>query len=271
MIIGERSSGRVGISDLTIGGASDDLAEEIVGMVKSFGVAFVPGWLTGGALASLQEEFDGAFAAVAGHEIEPLTSTGKDISKRYGQTRTGLHLKYHHGEDLGKVLPRACEIFTQEWMASVAALYLGKPCTLNRHLVLCDDFKPNDEIMPYHYDEMGTLKFLVYLDDVDRENGAFHAIPGTTQSTRRLRERDWLRLDDVEKIRVDVFDSLSQDTFYAAYGQRKSFLLSRAIAFEAPAGSLLVFDTDTVHRAGTLVEGRRRRVVRSSSYRGYWP
>ncbi|MER5468345.1 phytanoyl-CoA dioxygenase family protein [Streptomyces sp. NPDC002935] len=236
-----------------------------------FGVAVVPGWLAGDELSDLQDEFEGAFAAAKGTELETLTPEGKDISQRYGQSRTGLHLKYNHGDELKQALPRTHEIFTQEWMASVASSYLGLPCTLNRHLILTDDFKPDKEITWYHFDEIGALKFLVYLDDVDRDNGPFQAIPGTTSATSRLRESEWLTFDDFRKIRIDVFNQHSEELFHTLYGQYKSFLLSRALTFQAPAGSLLVFDTDTIHRAGPLAEGRRRRVVRGSSYRGYWP
>ncbi|KAB1978635.1 phytanoyl-CoA dioxygenase family protein [Streptomyces triticiradicis] len=271
MIIGDLISGRVSMSALTVDRESGDIVQEVIKRVKEFGVALVPGWLAGDDLSALQGEFEGAFAAAKGTELEPLTSEGKDISHHYGQTRTGLHLKYNHGDELRNALPRTHEVFTQDWMASVASSYLGLPCTLNRHLILTDDFTPDEEITWYHFDEVGALKFLVYLDDVDRDNGPFQAIPGTTSTTSRLRESEWLKFDDFQKIRIDVFSQYSEELFHTLYGQYKSFLLSRALTFQAPAGSLLVFDTDTIHRAGPLAEGRRRRVVRGSSYRGYWP
>lgn len=271
MIVGDLLSGRVGMSDLTVDRASESFTEDVASRVKEFGVTLVPGWLEGAELAALQEEFEDAFTAAEGGETEQLTAEGKDISQHYGQTRTGLHLKYNHGDELKAALPRTHEVFTQDWMASVAASYLGLPCTLNRHLILTDDFKPDEEIISYHFDEVQALKFLVYLDDVDRENGPFQAIPRTAPATSRIRESEWLRVDDFTKIRFDVFNQYSEELIHTLYGQYKSFLLSRALTFQAPAGSLLVFDTDTVHRAGTLADGRRRRVVRGSSYRGYWP
>ncbi|WP_262703256.1 MULTISPECIES: phytanoyl-CoA dioxygenase family protein [Streptomyces] len=271
MIVGDLLSGRVGISELTVDGQGEKFAHEVAEKVKEYGVALVPGWLAGDELAALQDEFEGVFAAAEGRELEQLTDEGKDISHHYGQTRTGLHLKYNHGDELKNALPRTHEVFTQDWMASAAASYLGVPCTLNRHLILTDDFKPDEEIISYHFDEVGALKFLVYLDDVDRENGPFQAIPRTAPATSRIRESEWLRFDDFKKIRFDVFNQYSEELIHTLYGQYKSFLLSRSITFQAPAGSLLVFDTDTIHRAGPLAEGRRRRVVRGSSYRGYWP
>ncbi|MFI6347182.1 phytanoyl-CoA dioxygenase family protein [Streptomyces sp. NPDC050560] len=271
MIVGDMLSGRVGLSALTVDRDSQALAQEVTKRVEEFGAALVPGWLTGNDLGDLQGEFEAAFAAAKGTELAPLTPEGKDISHRYGRTRTGLHLKFNHGDELKNAMPRSHEVFTQEWMAAAAASYLGLPCTLNRHLILTDDFTPDEEITWYHFDEVGSLKFLLYLDDVDRDNGPFQAVPGTTRATSRLRESEWIKHDDFRKIRIDVFNQYSEELFHTLYGQYKSFLLSRALTFQAPAGSLLVFDTDTIHRAGPLAEGRRRRVIRGSSYRGYWP
>ncbi|MDH6113593.1 hypothetical protein P3T36_005244 [Kitasatospora sp. MAP12-15] len=271
MLIGDFLSGRVSLSQVSVDPADDDFAGKMLERLRNFGVTFSPGWLDAVKLADLQNEFEGAFADSEGKPLEELTAAGKDLSRSYGRTRTGRHLKYSNGDELTDSLPVVHEVFNQAWMGELASDYLGLPCTLNRHVILTDDHIPGDEIIPYHYDEMGALKFFIYLDPIDKENGPFQAIPETRDATRQLRISEWLKHDDIEKVRIKVFESFSEDVFYALYGQFKLALQSRSITFQAPAGSLLVFDTDTIHRAGLLSPGRRRRVVRGSSYRGLWP
>ncbi|MFE6554975.1 phytanoyl-CoA dioxygenase family protein [Streptomyces sp. NPDC057746] len=246
---------------------SSSFTDDVVERVRAYGVAFVPGWLRD--VKSAADEFDTAFRIEEG-EPEGLTDTGKNLSRRYGRTVTGEQLKLTMPE-VGEQHRDIAEIFRSPALAEIANGYLGKPNTLNRWVILTNDYRAADEILDFHFDDIGTLKFLVYLDDVDENNGPFEAIPGTHLRTRDIRIQEWLRLDDYNKIRFKVFSSFSEELFYVLYGQFKMFMRAKRVQFTGPAGSLAVFDTDTLHRAGHLAEGKHRRVARSSTYRGFYP
>jgi hypothetical protein len=260
---------RADLSTLTVDAKAEDAAAEVVSRLRQWGVAMIPNWLEPDTLGALQTEFDDAFAS-AGGELEQLTATGKDLSKKYGRTVTGEHLKYSNGTELRAALPASAPVFNNPFMRTVASGYFGSH-TLNRHVILTNDHVAHDQIIGYHYDEICALKFLIYLDDVDAENGPFEIIPGTHAQGREIRIREWLRTDEFNALKIRVFEEFSEELFYTLFGQFKPFLSSRSVAAYAPAGSMLVFDTDTIHRAGLLTENRRRRVIRGSTYRGMWP
>ena len=243
--------------------------DSVVERLDQHGVAVLPGWLDAARTSALRTEFDDSFAA-AGPEPDELTDTGKDLSRAYGRTTTGEHLKYGNAELKG-ALPVTHEVFNDPFMRAVANGYLGTPCTLNRHVILTNDYRAGDEVISYHFDEIRSLKFLIYLDDVDGGNGAFEIIPGTQIQGAQIRVSEWLRTGDFNAIKIRVFDSFSDDLFYTLFGHFKPFLAARSVAVHAPAGSMIVFSTDTIHRAGPLGSGRRRRVARGSSYSGLWP
>lgn len=263
-------SSRVTIDDLRV---TESEVAPVVARLVEHGVAVLPGWLDVARTEVLAAEFEAVFAAAAGSaEAVPdeLTDTGKDLSRRYGRTSTGTHLKYGNAE-LAGAMPTAHEIFNDPFMRAVCEGYLGRPSTLNRHLVLTDDHLAGDEVISYHFDEIRSLKFLIYLDDVDAGNGAFEIIPGTQHQGEKIRVSEWLRTRDFNAVNMRVFEDFSDDLFYTLFGHFKPFLAARSVKVHAPAGSMIVFTTDAIHRAGRLAEGRRRRVARGSSYSGLWP
>ncbi|BCY09082.1 phytanoyl-CoA dioxygenase family protein [Actinoplanes sp. L3-i22] len=260
------ASSRVTIDDLRVSGSEVD---PVVRRLTEHGVAVLPGWLDPTRTAALAAEFEASFAA-AQSEPDELTDTGKDLSRHYGRTTTGTHLKYGNAE-LRAGLPVAHDVFNDPFMRSVTDAYLGRPSTLNRHVILTDDHLAGKEVISYHFDEIRSLKFLIYLDDVDAGNGAFEIIPGTQHQGAQIRVSEWLRTGDFNAVHIRVFEDFSDDLFYTLFGHFKPFLATHSVKVHAPAGSMIVFTTDTIHRAGRLDEGRRRRVARGSSYSGLWP
>jgi hypothetical protein len=271
MLIGGVLSGRVALSDLRLDPGEEHFTKNALDRLRKYGVAFCPGWLEEPVLEGMREEFELAFDTFRNEEPQHLTKEGKVLARKYGKTRTGAQLRYSNGNELAAALPVSHKILNQQWMGELASAYLGLPCTLNRHAILTDDHDPGQEIVSYHFDEMNALKFYVCLDPIDRENGPFQAIPGTKEATSRLRVSEWLKHEDYDKIRIKVFEQYPEEVIHTLYGEFKSTLHSRELTFQVPAGSLLLFDTDTVHRAGLLSPGRRRRIIRGSTYRGIWP
>lgn len=262
----ELRTGRATIEDLTV---TDADVEAVVARLRQHGVVVLPNWLGAAHVEGLQTEFSTSFATID-REPEELTDTGKDLSRFYGRTTTGEHLKYGNAK-LIDMLPISHKVFNDPFMRAVANGYLGTPNTLNRHVILTDDYRTGDEIISYHFDEIRSLKFLIYLDDVDESNGPFSIIPGTHAQGEQIRVSEWLRTGDFNALKIRVFESFSEDVFYTLFGHFKPFIAARAVSVHAPAGTLIVFNTDTIHRAGRLAEGRRRRVIRGSSYSGIWP
>ena len=247
---------------------SADLNGDVLGLLDRFGVAMVPGAFAAD-LNALRAEFDAAFDAESDVPAE-LSATGKNLSRRLGRTDTGRHLKLDRDADMAALLPVAHAIFSSERVAAVTRGYLGSPASPARHVILTEDYEPREQILAEHFDELNSLKFYVYLDEIDEDNAPFQAIPGTHLQGKQIRQAEWLRVDDYNSIKSRVFEQYSQEFFYSIFGMFKELLLTRRVRFTAPAGTLLIFDTDLLHSAGRLGEGRRRRVMRASSYRGLW-
>jgi hypothetical protein len=100
--------------------------------------------------------------------------------------------------------------------------------------------------LPYipHIDYRRFLKVLIYLDDVSSSDGPFHAMP--------------MNPDDNEKFRL----SLKSD-YKKKQANRIDFAsIDRYVEYAAPAGSVLAFDTNCPHFAGSVMECGKRRVIR---------
>jgi hypothetical protein len=101
-----------------------------------------------------------------------------------------------------------------------------------------------------HYDRFTNLKFCIYLTNATIRNGPLCLAPGTAyfgkerKAEIRAHEK-WPTADDTCAIPGDISDRLRPVT--------------------QPAGTLIVFDGDTVHRGMPLRSGHRI-VVRARSY-----
>jgi len=105
-----------------------------------------------------------------------------------------------------------------------------------------------------HFDTKRCLKFMIYLSDVGKEDAAFSYCPGSHLENTKLRNRFLLMggaLQDIPNVP----------------GPSESYEL---VPMEGPRGTLIVFDTDGFHSAGTLQEGRERFLVRAGVLLGGW-
>ncbi len=147
--------------------------------------------------------------------------------------------------------PGLVAAFDRPWMASVAgAFFAGRPHLFNHDLIAVRDVVGTRHAAHRpHYDRMPNLKQFLYLTDTTARTGPWSAGRGRTPSHAAARRPTAAAgtlpaQDDTRVLPPDLLGTTP---------------------VEGPAGTLLVIDSDVVHRAGTVRRGHRL-VVRSRSY-----
>lgn len=143
--------------------------------------------------------------------------------------------------------PKTQAIFRSDFMRQVAKRYLGTPNYFNHHIYVAkDEYEKVNALNQLHYDKISTLKFFLYLNDIDETNGAFEAVPGSHKLAKTIME------------------------FYQKRGKKIANLpnrnlpesMNKPVPMVAKAGSMIVFTSDTFHRAGRVDEGKNRKIMR---------
>lgn len=143
--------------------------------------------------------------------------------------------------------PNTHHVFDQKFMHEVADSYLGKNNFFNHEIYVAkDQHDKHNALNELHYDKLSTLKFFLYLNDIDYSNGAFEAVPGSHKKARNIMEYHRKRGHKISRLPNRELPNN----------------LAKAIPMEAKAGSLIVFTTDTYHRAGRVEEGKFRMIMR---------
>jgi hypothetical protein len=258
------------LGELTVDPHGDDVAAEVLDRVRRHGIAVLPAMLAD-RLDVLRAEFDAMFAAEQAAALAWEDDGQERVRPRYERTDTGRKLTLGRDAKLSETAPGIHEVFSGPLFRDIARTFLGTPSTINRHIIFTDDDRPSEQVLGFHFDELNALKTYVYLDDIDERNAPFQVLPGTQAQGRTIRQAEWIRVDDFRRIRTLIFDEFSDEFFYTMFGMFKGLLLTRRRVCTEPAGTVLIFDTDMLHSAGPLGEGRRRRVIRGTSYHGLWP
>ena len=98
-----------------------------------------------------------------------------------------------------------------------------------------------------HFDPYQALKFIIYLTDTNENNGAFRYIPKTHKKGQKLREEYCQTNKGKQKAyRIDYHQEVDESELKYA---------------SAPAGSLIIFNTDTFHGGGIIKEKGLERMV----------
>ncbi len=105
-----------------------------------------------------------------------------------------------------------------------------------------------------HFDMQRSLKFMIYLSDVDKSSAAFRYCLGSHRRNTAFRSR-YLLMGGAPKELPNVA------------GPAERFVFAD---MEGPRGTLLIFDTDGFHTGGHLLPGRERLLVRSRTLLSGW-
>ena len=107
-----------------------------------------------------------------------------------------------------------------------------------------DTKETNHDAYTPHFDRIPTLKFLLYLNDIEIENGSFCISPGS---------HHW-----VQKNFPIPRDKYNSDKFLRQSRDLSPLILNKIESISGPAGLLLIFYTDCVHNQGVVKSGESK-------------
>lgn len=92
-----------------------------------------------------------------------------------------------------------------------------------------------------HIDRIPTLKFMLYLNDLEFDNGAFCLSPGSNH---------WAKKNFINRRK-----SYSDEKFFNDTRDIPNPILKRIVPIEGKAGTIIIFNTDCVHHQGIVKSG----------------
>ena len=145
------------------------------------------------------------------------------------------------------------QVYDAEWMRNLHQFYTGRTDNYGMNVFATHDYKFEGGLARngwLHFDRHWRLKFFIYLTDIDESSGAFGCSAGSRALGQKLRANAWgaKNYEGVKnRIELDYPELLDKWPCEPV---------------EAPAGTLIVFDTDTFHKGGKCDEGKERLIVR---------
>lgn len=223
--------------------------DRILSCVKQHGVCVLPDYLSATELTPLRTEFDRIIArdntgdfrehACRGY-IDALTASDEVLE---ASPFTAIR-----------------DLVTRPVFEAITEGFYGDDYiyTQKTYIVQSTQTPDGADELPYcmHFDKLHMLKFFFLLGETDQECGPTWIVPGLQRDCYMAR-KDWKdRGGDVQKI---------ENTLRG--------LDDRAIPLTGRAGTLAVVDTDVPHKAGKVIGGKARKVIRidttSPSYSGF--
>lgn len=229
--------------------SKSDSVDHILLLLKRFGVVRLPKYLSPpDSVSALRTE---ALALLEGKKdfVKPLSYRPKWDSKAVSVDRSRLD---------EQAFPHTARVFGSEYMHSICDEYLDLPNDFNNAIYITHDLPNPKTVTLLHYDRIYALKFYIYLFDTSKDNGAFEIILGSQVHGRNARHK-YLKKGYLEKD-IPIKDFPPN--------------LPLAVPIESDAGTLIIFDTDTIHRGGVVLPGKERLIMRAHSHtipRDYCP
>jgi len=148
-------------------------------------------------------------------------------------------------------------LFNHGPLVSLARRYMGVPCLPNYEIYATHETNPAEVVAPKHFDKLWTLKYMLYLADVGPDDAPFGVAPGSMRANRETFRRIF---DEAGIDRLSMSDERYQTMANTDPGP-----VDDVVPIMAPAGTLIVFDTDTYHYAPAVAPGHERRILRAHS------
>ncbi len=217
------------LNQLTLATAS---SSEIVNALNKYGVVIIPNYL------ELEKE-----VVPLRNEFEQMLSTEDTTYKTKKPYSAGRCVVLERKELDNARFPKTAEVFSNPLLEEVKQAFWKEPnAELNKVIYVVHDVVGSKHVAnDLHFDIDANLKFFFYLTDTTAQNGAFTCVPGSHLITRDIRKKYGVQISHKNR-------QLTRDL--PLNGKKE-------IPIEGNAGSLIVFTTETWHKAGTVHAGER--------------
>lgn len=243
----------VTLADLTV--SPEFRLDEVDACLSRWGAAVLPGWVRDEALAALRRDWQ----LIRDERNDPDSACIRKVGGSVAD-----YAALYRSRPGGRRFPQVERICADPRIVALCDRYIGWPYLLNEEVYATYDIGRGAEIAGSHFDKTYNLKFMIYLDDnLESGGGAFSVHPGS-QPIGRRRFREWFTRHSVAGAA-----EIGTPEFYQMGNEDVPDDLGPCVEILAPAGTLIIFGTDTFHRGSLLEPGRERRILRSHCYPGY--
>lgn len=213
-------------------------AAEVRSVVHEYGIAHMEGFLGG-------ERLDRLAAECRSILDEPPTWSHPE---GYG---LGAAVRLVRTQVDRASFPTLLDVFESPFLEEVVALHYGPGYVFAEQIyVILDVVGTQTIVQQLHYDKVQHLKLFVYLSDVGPGNGPFHCVPRSHTISAQLQADN------------------RANGIIATDGEARVLppeVAGRQVAVLGGAGTLILFDSDIVHRASVPTDGDRL-AVRSLNF-----
>lgn len=217
--------------------------QETVDKVRKYGAAVFPGWCNGNRVDALKRDFQ---QALDEESSDYLYKISYPAGKAASLMRFGLPTDRYAAIK---------ETFSHEFMKSITERYIGMSGLVNYEIYATHEYKSSVDVAPTHHDKLWSLKFMLYLNDIEKDNAPFGVIPGSAAYARE-KFREIFQTNKIRRL------SMSSPLYQSMQNSDVPADLGPVVDIIGPAGTLIIFDTDTFHHAGAVSEGKERMILR---------
>lgn len=233
--------------------------KKIIDTVLEDGGCLIRQFLEGEALHEIEREFDAVFEEIP-DSAHACMEGSKPIVEKLSYS-AGKHLRLSPSNYAN--FPKLLQLMQSPYLINMTQDYFSSPTNYAMQVFMSHEYNVVDENSKInirsnshlHWDPYHSLKFFLYLTDVDESNGATHFVPKSRKLGKLYREEK-MNLRSTSGLEGGVPNRL-QD-----YEEDPIYTEKDAMPVKAKAGDLLVFDTDALHYGGDILEaGLERKLI----------
>lgn len=241
----------VSLKDLTIENGFD--IDTVESYLQKYGVAVLPSLIQGEELEQAKHDWQ-KLRDMRDHKISGIRRIGGDIADYAALDRNIIRKNEFHSIE---------RIFASNEITKLANKVIGSPCMMNSEVYATYDIGNDKALCESHFDKTWTLKFMLYLEDnLETKGGAFGIHPGSMGAARKI-YREWF-----DRVSKNGALDVGTDEYYSMPNEGIPNNLLPFVEILAPAGSLLIFNTDVYHAGSFLQKGKERKILRAHTYPG---
>lgn len=222
--------------------------EEVVQIIRTEGLTTLPGHANPNPVL---EEFDKLINSVEDGSANVLI--GGALQRNDGYHNTGKFVNVQ--ADSYSHTPKTAAVFNNQFFKDIVSQFYGGTANFMLQMYFGYDYNvlekkdwPRNSHL--HFDPFQAIKFMLLLTDCSKENGTFRYIPGSQRYGKKCREGH----------NINTLLSSSAYTFEA--NPSPDYSEDDMVYCVGKPGDILIFDTDTLHGGGiVLEEGLERKSI----------